>query len=40
MKNNAPLRGALARALAGVINVLDPDVIVLGGGTSNGMPVH
>src|SRR5919108_295766 len=26
---------ALARALAGVINVLDPDVIVLGGGLSN-----
>ncbi|MGQ0544524.1 MAG: ROK family protein, partial [Betaproteobacteria bacterium] len=25
----------LARALAGVINVLDPDVIVLGGGMSN-----
>jgi fructokinase len=25
----------LARALAGVINVLDPDVIVLGGGVSN-----
>lgn len=25
----------LARALAGVINVLDPDVIVLGGGASN-----
>ena len=25
----------LARALAGVINVLDPDVIVLGGGLSN-----
>lgn len=27
--------GRLARALAGVINVLDPDVIVLGGGMSN-----
>ena len=27
--------GRLARALAGVINVLDPDVIVLGGGLSN-----
>ena len=26
---------ALARGLAGVINVLDPDVIVLGGGASN-----
>jgi predicted NBD/HSP70 family sugar kinase len=25
----------MARALAGVINVLDPDVIVLGGGMSN-----
>ncbi|MBW8906201.1 MAG: ROK family protein, partial [Betaproteobacteria bacterium] len=25
----------LARALAGVVNVLDPDVIVLGGGLSN-----
>ena len=25
----------LARSLAGVINVLDPDVIVLGGGMSN-----
>ena len=25
----------LARALAGVINLLDPDVIVLGGGLSN-----
>ena len=25
----------LARALAGVINILDPDVIVLGGGISN-----
>jgi fructokinase len=25
----------LARALAGVINILDPDVIVLGGGVSN-----
>ncbi|MBT7943044.1 MAG: ROK family protein, partial [Alphaproteobacteria bacterium] len=25
----------LARALSGVINVLDPDVIVLGGGMSN-----
>ncbi len=27
--------GRLARALAGVINILDPDVIVLGGGMSN-----
>jgi fructokinase len=27
--------GRLARALAGVINVLDPDVVVLGGGISN-----
>ena len=27
--------GRLARALASVINVLDPDVIVLGGGLSN-----
>jgi predicted NBD/HSP70 family sugar kinase len=25
----------LARSLAGVINILDPDVIVLGGGVSN-----
>ena len=25
----------LARSLAGVINILDPDVIVLGGGISN-----
>ena len=25
----------LARALAGVINILDPDVIVLGGGLAN-----
>jgi predicted NBD/HSP70 family sugar kinase len=25
----------MARALAGVVNVLDPDVIVLGGGMSN-----
>jgi fructokinase len=28
-------RGRLARALATVINILDPDVIVLGGGMSN-----
>jgi fructokinase len=27
--------GRMARALAGVINILDPDVIVLGGGLSN-----
>jgi len=27
--------GRMARALAAVINVLDPDVIVLGGGMSN-----
>ena len=27
--------GRLARALAGVINILDPDVVVLGGGLSN-----
>jgi fructokinase len=27
--------GRAARALAGVINLLDPDVIVLGGGLSN-----
>jgi fructokinase len=27
--------GRMARALAGVVNVLDPDVIVLGGGLSN-----
>jgi fructokinase len=30
----------LARALAGVINVLDPDVIVLGGGMSNIEPLY
>ena len=29
------LAGRMARALASVINVLDPDVIVLGGGLSN-----
>lgn len=28
-------RARLARALAGVVNILDPDVIVLGGGLSN-----
>jgi predicted NBD/HSP70 family sugar kinase len=28
-------RGRLARGLAHVINILDPDVIVLGGGMSN-----
>ena len=27
--------GRLAKALASIINVLDPDVIVLGGGVSN-----
>lgn len=27
--------GRLARALAGIVNILDPDVIVLGGGLSN-----
>jgi fructokinase len=31
----ATLRARLARALAQVINILDPDVIVLGGGLSN-----
>jgi fructokinase len=31
----AAYAGRLARALAGVVNVLDPDVIVLGGGISN-----
>ena len=31
----ARYEGRMARALAGVINVLDPDVIVLGGGLSN-----
>jgi predicted NBD/HSP70 family sugar kinase len=30
----------MARALAGVINVLDPDVIVLGGGMSNIERLH
>lgn len=30
----------LARALAGVINILDPDVIVLGGGLSNLQPLY
>ena len=30
----------LARALASVINILDPDVIVLGGGLSNIDAVH
>lgn len=41
-ENDAPARAALdryvdrlARALAGVVNILDPDVIVLGGGLSN-----
>ena len=31
----ARYEGRMARALAGVINILDPDVIVLGGGLSN-----
>jgi fructokinase len=31
----ARYEGRMARALAGIINVLDPDVIVLGGGMSN-----
>ena len=31
----ARYEGRLARALASVINVLDPEVIVLGGGLSN-----
>jgi fructokinase len=31
----AAYRDRLARALAGVVNILDPDVIVLGGGVSN-----
>jgi predicted NBD/HSP70 family sugar kinase len=30
----------LARALAGVINILDPDCIVLGGGLSNYMRLY
>jgi predicted NBD/HSP70 family sugar kinase len=30
----------MARALASVINVLDPDVIVLGGGLSNITPLY
>ncbi len=34
-KTMARYEDRLARALAGVINVLDPDVIVLGGGMSN-----
>jgi fructokinase len=41
-RGDAPARGALdryadrlARGLATVVNVLDPDVIVLGGGMSN-----
>jgi fructokinase len=33
--NDALYEERLARALAGVINLLDPDVIVLGGGVSN-----
>jgi fructokinase len=43
MRNNDPLAQAvwrdyvqlLARALSGVINIIDPDVVVLGGGVSN-----
>src|SRR5260221_735855 len=34
-KTMARYQARLARALAGVINILDPDVIVLGGGMSN-----
>jgi fructokinase len=34
-KNMERYEERLARALAGVINILDPDVIVLGGGISN-----
>jgi fructokinase len=34
-RNLALYSERLARALAGVINILDPDVIVLGGGVSN-----
>jgi len=34
-ENLARYEERLARALAGVINILDPDVIVLGGGVSN-----
>jgi fructokinase len=34
-ENLARYEERLARALAGVINILDPDVIVLGGGISN-----
>ncbi len=33
-------RDRLARALAGVVNLLDPDVIVLGGGVSNIDPIY
>ncbi len=32
--------GRMARALASIINVLDPDVIVLGGGMSNMSPLY
>ena len=35
MKSLGRYEERLARALASVINVLDPDVIVLGGGMSN-----
>ena len=34
-RDDGVLRASDGRALAGVINVLDPDVIVLGGGLSN-----
>ena len=30
----------MARALASVINILDPDVIVLGGGVSNAVQLY
>ena len=35
MKALALYEGRLARSLAGIINIIDPDVIVLGGGVSN-----
>jgi fructokinase len=31
----AAYKGRLARALAGVVNIVDPDIVVLGGGLSN-----
>ncbi|MBP2228683.1 fructokinase [Azospirillum agricola] len=34
------LVGRLGRGLAGVVNLLDPDVIVLGGGLSNAEPLY